>query len=162
MKRNLSDAPLQIVFALFDANQDGNLAATELVTVSNVLGWLISTRLHGCRCMATDCTHNMCGFSEHGVKLFVPDNLQYKPQKQTSTWWMIWVGSGFCVAASGLARAVYQTKKYKKKIAWTHTYAYFQLPLNPLKQNPSVTPPSCLASHNVYVSPDKTLLPSYS
>ncbi|DBB15580.1 TPA: hypothetical protein ACH3X3_003794 [Trebouxia sp. C0006] len=33
MKRNLSDAPLQIVFALFDANQDGNLAATELVTV---------------------------------------------------------------------------------------------------------------------------------
>jgi len=41
MKRNLSDAPLQIVFALFDANQDGNLAATELVTVSNVLGWLI-------------------------------------------------------------------------------------------------------------------------
>ena len=41
MKRNLSDAPLQIVFALFDANQDGNLAATELVTVSNVLGLLI-------------------------------------------------------------------------------------------------------------------------
>ena len=40
MKRNLSDAPLQIVFALFDANQDGNLAATELVTVSNLLGSL--------------------------------------------------------------------------------------------------------------------------
>ena len=33
MKRSLSDAPLQIVFNLFDANQDGNLAATELVTV---------------------------------------------------------------------------------------------------------------------------------
>ena len=40
MKRNLSDAPLQIVFALFDANQDGNLAGTELVTVSNLLGLL--------------------------------------------------------------------------------------------------------------------------
>ncbi len=38
MKRNLSDAPLLIVFALFDANQDGNLAAAELVTVSNTLG----------------------------------------------------------------------------------------------------------------------------
>lgn len=40
MKRNLSDAPLQIVFALFDANQDGNLAATELVTVRTILGLL--------------------------------------------------------------------------------------------------------------------------
>ena len=52
MKRNLSDAPLQIVFALFDANQDGNLAATELVTVSNILGLLtywavMCLKLHG-------------------------------------------------------------------------------------------------------------------
>ena len=47
MKRNLSDAPLQIVFALFDANQDGNLAATELVTVSNHLGILVFFKLTG-------------------------------------------------------------------------------------------------------------------
>lgn len=33
MKRDMSDAPLHIVFSLFDANQDGNLASTELVTV---------------------------------------------------------------------------------------------------------------------------------
>lgn len=33
MKRDMSDAPLHIVFSLFDANQDGNLASAELVTV---------------------------------------------------------------------------------------------------------------------------------
>ena len=33
MKRDMSDAPLHIVFSLFDANQDGNLASGELVTV---------------------------------------------------------------------------------------------------------------------------------
>ena len=34
MKRELSDAPLHIVFELFDENKDGNLAASELLTVS--------------------------------------------------------------------------------------------------------------------------------
>lgn len=33
MKRDMSDAPLHIVFSLFDANQDGNLASGELVAV---------------------------------------------------------------------------------------------------------------------------------
>ena len=37
MKREMSDAPLHIVFALFDVNQDGNLASTELVTVRPLL-----------------------------------------------------------------------------------------------------------------------------
>ena len=36
MQRNMGNIPLQIVFNLFDANQDGNLASTELVTVSNI------------------------------------------------------------------------------------------------------------------------------
>lgn len=35
MKRGMSDAPLHIVFSLFDANQDGNLASGELVAVGN-------------------------------------------------------------------------------------------------------------------------------
>ena len=34
MNRGLSDAPLHIVFALFDQNKDNNLAASELLTVS--------------------------------------------------------------------------------------------------------------------------------
>ena len=34
MNRELSDAPLHIVFALFDQNKDNNLAAAELLTVS--------------------------------------------------------------------------------------------------------------------------------
>ncbi|KAL3131679.1 hypothetical protein ABBQ38_007972 [Trebouxia sp. C0009 RCD-2024] len=33
MKRDMSDAPLHIVFSLFDANRDGNLASGELVAV---------------------------------------------------------------------------------------------------------------------------------
>ena len=37
MKRSLGDDCLKIVFALFDANEDGNLAATELVTVRHLL-----------------------------------------------------------------------------------------------------------------------------
>lgn len=35
MKREMSDAPLHIVFELFDQNKDGNLAASELLTVSS-------------------------------------------------------------------------------------------------------------------------------
>ncbi len=46
MKRSLSDAPLQIVFTLFDANHDGNLAATELVTVSASILVLLIDALH--------------------------------------------------------------------------------------------------------------------
>ena len=37
MKRDMSDAPLHIVFSLFDANQDGNLASAELVTVGALM-----------------------------------------------------------------------------------------------------------------------------
>ena len=33
MQRDMSDVPLHIVYSLFDANQDGNLASAELVTV---------------------------------------------------------------------------------------------------------------------------------
>lgn len=36
MKREMSDAPLHIVFSLFDANQDGNLASAELLTVNTL------------------------------------------------------------------------------------------------------------------------------
>ena len=44
MKRDMSDAPLHIVFALFDANQDGNLASGELVAVGQTPHslWLVT------------------------------------------------------------------------------------------------------------------------
>lgn len=44
MNRDLSDAPLRIVFALFDENKDDNLASSELLTVSLMHNLLSSKR----------------------------------------------------------------------------------------------------------------------
>lgn len=39
MNRDLSDAPLHIVYSLFDKNKDNNLASSELLTVSLLHRW---------------------------------------------------------------------------------------------------------------------------
>ena len=81
MKRNLSDAPLQIVFALFDANQDGNLAASELVTVSNILGLPVFTKLLG--------SHVPQQMKLHGKALHLHNVWLFLSMERRFSWQMI-------------------------------------------------------------------------
>ena len=57
MRRELSDVPLHIVFDLFDENKDGNLAASELLTVSRPFSFI-----HFCSILRSLPSHNALAF----------------------------------------------------------------------------------------------------